>query len=158
MLGFALGLGLAIGCLACSGAPSSGSPDLESPSPSASAAASPPPPPEPSASASEAPVTSPAPAPDVITVDDDGATFELGVDATVSLQLDSAWAWDDPRLDGPAVEFVPVDYALDPGFREWTVSGVEPGRVDVAITGDPNCTDAAECPAREVSFTFVVDD
>ncbi len=91
-----------------------------------------------------------------LTEEVDGARLELAVGDEVSWQLSSAWDWDQPAVDGPGVELVPVDYFDDPGFREWLVLAAAPGTVTLTVEGLPACGDPATCPQREVSLTVDV--
>lgn len=126
------------------------------PSPTGQADGSPPAPPA-TPTKDTGMTTSPDPAPDVITEADDGRAISLAVGDEVPLQLDSAWFWDQPSVDGDAVELVQVDYFTDPGFMEWIVTAVRPGDAVVSATGEPNCDDESRCPPTAVRLAFHVD-
>lgn len=93
-----------------------------------------------------------------MTESDDGQLFTLALGQEASLRLDSAWLWDQPALDGAAVELTPVDYLVDPGVQEWLVTGVSGGAATLTAHGEPNCADQAACPPRAVRIAFRVQD
>jgi hypothetical protein len=96
------------------------------------------------------------PAPSVLTDEDDGRSVVLPLGSELSLQLDSAWVWDEPAVQGDAVALARVDYLVDPGFMEWIVTAQRAGTAVVTATGEPNCDDISTCPSRAVSFTIHV--
>lgn len=99
---------------------------------------------------------SPEPAPAILTDEDDGRVVSLAIGSETSLQLNSAWFWDEPEVQGDAVVLTRVDYFTDPGFMEWIVSAQQPGSAVVTAHGEPNCDDASRCPPRDVTITFEV--
>lgn len=100
---------------------------------------------------------SPEPAPPILTDQDDGRSVSLSLGTEISLQLDSAWFWDEPVIQGDdAVELTRVDYFTDPGFMEWIVTAQRAGTAVVTVTGEPNCDDVSNCPSRTVTFTIHV--
>ena len=90
----------------------------------------------------------------LLTEADDGARITVGPDAVVRLRLDSAYVWEEPRLEGDSVELVPVDYIQDPGFREWELHPRAPGTTVVAAAGD--CAPGADCPEDRLHVGFTV--
>ena len=96
------------------------------------------------------------PAPSVLTDEDDGRSVGLSLGSEISLQLDSAWVWDEPAVDGDAIALARVDYLMDPGFMEWIVTAQRQGIAVVTASGEPNCDDISQCPPRSVSFTIHV--
>lgn len=91
-------------------------------------------------------------APSVITEEDGGAVYLLAVGSSTSLRLTDSATWDEPSVDGDAVELVPVDYLVDPGYAEWSVEARRPGESVIEIA--PSCNDGTECAT--VTFTLVV--
>lgn len=100
----------------------------------------------------------PEPAPPVLTDVDDGRSFGLDLGSEVSLQLDSAWIWDEPAVQGDAVVLTRVDYLTDPGFMEWIVTAQRAGDAVVTANGEPNCDDPSQCPSRVIELRFRVSD
>jgi hypothetical protein len=90
-----------------------------------------------------------------ITQDDSGKTFRLARGADVTFRLSNRWIWSTPRSSTKAIDLVPVEYLIDPGFREWRVEGRARGRAIVRAYGKPNC-DACTRAARRLSVTFIV--
>lgn len=99
---------------------------------------------------------SPEPAPPILTDVDDGRSIGLALGAETSLRLDSAWFWDEPVIQGDAIELTRVDYFTDPGFTEWIVTARQPGDAVLTATGEPNCDDPSQCPPRTVDIRFQV--
>jgi predicted secreted protein len=87
---------------------------------------------------------------------DDGATFALVVGEERALQLDSAWAWDEPATDSPTIVLTRVDHLVDPGYAEWIVAATQPGSATLVARGAPNCDDPAACPERTIRLTIEV--
>jgi len=54
-----------------------------------------------------------------------------------------------------AVELTPVEYFVDPGFREWTIDARQSGRATIRSTGKPNCSTCA-LATRSFRVTIVV--
>jgi hypothetical protein len=98
----------------------------------------------------------PEPAPPILTDEDDGRSVGLALGTETSLQLDSAWFWDEPSVQGDAVELTRVDYFTDPGFMEWIVTARRPGDAVLTATGEPNCDDSSQCPPRSIDIRFRV--
>jgi hypothetical protein len=95
---------------------------------------------------------------DPITETDDGARIPLAVGSEIPWRLSSEWDWDQPVADGYPVELVPVDYLVDPGYREWLVVGASPGTAVLSVRGTGACGDPQACPDRVVTLTVDVDD
>jgi hypothetical protein len=96
----------------------------------------------------------PEPAPPILTDEDDGRSVRLALGTETSLRLDSAWFWDEPSVQGDAVELTRVDYFTDPGFMEWIVTARQPGEAILTATGEPNCDDSSQCPPRSIDIRF----
>jgi predicted secreted protein len=72
-----------------------------------------------------------------------GKTFRLARGDTATLRLSNRWQWSDPRVSTKAVELTPVEYFVDPGFREWTIEARKRGRATIRSTGTPSCPTCA---------------
>jgi hypothetical protein len=83
-----------------------------------------------------------------ITQADSGKTMRLKRGGEMSLRLSNRWHWTTPRPSTKGVELTPVEYFVDPGFREWIVRGRTRGTVTIRAYGKPNCTDCAREPRR----------
>jgi hypothetical protein len=91
--------------------------------------------------------------PVIITELDDGATIELALNGVAFLRLSTAnYLWDDPDVQGAAVELVPVAYEQDPGYAEWEVYPLSPGAATIRATAQHN----PPTPARTPAVTFIV--
>jgi hypothetical protein len=90
-----------------------------------------------------------------ITQQSTGKTFRLAKGANATLRLSNRWRWSTPRASTKAVDLVPVEYFVDPGFREWTIDAHARGRATIRSFGTPNCT-GCELPARRFVVTIVV--
>lgn len=99
---------------------------------------------------------SPEPAPELLTDADDGRVVSLALGTETPLQLDSAWFWDEPAVQGDAIMLTRVDYLTDPGFMEWIITAQHPGDAVLTATGEPNCDDVAQCPPRSIRIRFHV--
>ncbi len=109
--------------------------------------------PPPAETESEAPQ---AEAGDAITASDSGRSFTLAVGGQTSLRLSSEYVWDEPVVEGDAVELGRVDYLQDPGFSEWTVGGVRPGTAAISSLGTPACDGEHGCPDEPVRFRVTI--
>ena len=56
-------------------------------------------------------------------------------------------------MSSSAVELTPVEYFVDPGFREWTIDARRTGRATIRSIGKPNCS---TCATRGFHVTVVV--
>ena len=84
-----------------------------------------------------------------------GKTFRLAKGGTATLRLSNRWRWSTPRASTKAIELVPVEYFVDPGFREWTIEAHARGTASIRSLGTPNCSGCA-LPARRFRVTIVV--
>ena len=90
-----------------------------------------------------------------ITQADSGKSFRVKRGSEMSLRLSNRWLWSTPRPSTRAVELTPVEYFIDPGFREWLIRGRARGTVTIRAYGKPNCTDCSRT-ARRFSVTISV--
>jgi hypothetical protein len=79
-------------------------------------------------SAGEAPITQAA----------SGKVFHLKKGQSATLRLGNRWHWSEPDVGTAAVELTPVEYFVDPGFREWTIDAQKIGRTTIRAVGRPN--------------------
>jgi hypothetical protein len=86
----------------------------------------------------------------IVTEAADGTRVELAVGEARPLQLTGLWTWDEPVVEGGAVVLTPVDYLVDPGYREWTITGTTAGTATITVSGEPACGDPSVCPPRTV--------
>jgi hypothetical protein len=82
-----------------------------------------------------------APPPQTITEADNDASFTLSPGSGTSLRLSGQYVWSEPTLRGDAVELARVNYFQDPGFSEWAVLAVRPGRATIEARGNPQRAD-----------------
>jgi len=90
-----------------------------------------------------------------ITQGSTGKTFRLAKDGTMTLRLSNRWQWSDPTVSSKAVELTPVEYFVDPGFREWTIDARKSGRATIRSLGRPDCSTCAPT-TRRFALTIVV--
>jgi hypothetical protein len=90
-----------------------------------------------------------------ITQADSGETFRVARGHTMSLRLSNHWLWSTPRASTKGIELTPVEYLIDPGFREWMISGRARGTVTLQAYGKPNCADCT-LKARRFRITIAV--
>ena len=102
--------------------------------------------------------TSPPPsaAPETITEEDSGRSFTLAPGSQTSLRLSGNYAWEEPTVQGDAVQLARVDYFQDPGFSEWTVLAVQPGTARIEARGAPDCSGQAPCPDEPIRFQLEI--
>jgi hypothetical protein len=93
---------------------------------------------------------------DAITANDSGGSFTLAAGAETSLRLSSDYVWDEPVVEGAAVELSRVDYLQDPGFAEWLVRGVGPGAATISALGTPACAGEDGCPDEPLRFRVTI--
>jgi hypothetical protein len=98
----------------------------------------------------------PAEPPEAITAADSGASFALAEGAEVPLRLSSEYVWDEPAVEGVAVELSRVDYLQDPGFSEWIVLGAQPGTATISSLGESACAGQHGCPDEPVRFRVTI--
>jgi hypothetical protein len=100
-----------------------------------------------------------APAPETggaITAADTGESFTLALGDETSLRLSSEYVWEEPAVDGEAVELSPVDYFQDPGFSEWLVRAARRGTVAISSLGTPACEGEHGCPDEPARFQVTI--
>ena len=68
-----------------------------------------------------------------------GKTLRLAKGESATLRLSNRWRWSEPRVSSNDVELTPVEYFVNPGFREWTIDARKRGRVTIRSLGRPNC-------------------
>jgi hypothetical protein len=83
-----------------------------------------------------------------ITQASSGKTFHLAKGTTATLRLSNRWQWSDPVASTSAVELTPVEYFVDPGFREWKIDAQHTGRATIRATGTAACEPCALKPRR----------
>jgi hypothetical protein len=84
-----------------------------------------------------------------------GKTVHLAKGESATLRLSNRWHWSEPDVSSTQVELTPVEYLVDPGFREWTIDARKRGRVTIRSLGRPNCSACARAVRRFV-LTVVV--
>ena len=93
--------------------------------------------------------TTPAPppkeAPQVLTEDDAGTSVMLPIGSETNLRLPNDYVWGEPGVRGEAVQLARVDYIQDPGFSEWIVMAVAPGKATIVAAGEPACSGQEGC-------------
>jgi len=82
-----------------------------------------------------------------------GKTFHLAKGGSATLRLSNRWSWSDPRVSSKAVELTPVEYYVDPGFREWTIDARRAGRATIRSIGTARC---AHCPVMTRAFRVTI--
>ncbi len=82
-----------------------------------------------------------------------GNVLRLAKGQSATLRLSNRWRWSEPRVSSSAVELTPVEYFVDPGFREWTIDARRTGRATIRSIGKPNCK---TCATRGFHVTVVV--
>jgi hypothetical protein len=84
-----------------------------------------------------------------------GKTVQIAKGENATLRLSNRWHWSEPRVSSDAVELTPVEYLVNPGFREWTIEARKRGRVTIRSLGRPSCSGCALVTRRFV-LTVVV--
>ena len=84
-----------------------------------------------------------------------GKTIRLAKGEHATLRLSNGWRWSEPQLSSGAVELTPVEYLIDPGFREWTIDARNRGRVTIRSLGRPSCSACARV-ARHFVLSVIV--
>lgn len=90
-----------------------------------------------------------------ITQADSGKTFHLAKGQSQKLRLSNRWRWSEPSVSSPAVGLTPVEYLVDPGFREWTIRARRRGLATIRSYGRSNCS-SCRLAARRFRVTIVV--
>jgi len=93
--------------------------------------------------------------PPPITQRSTGKTFRLTKGGTATLRLSTRWRWSEPRVSTKAVELIPVEYFVDPGFSEWKIEARKRGTATIRSVGKPNCSTCA-LATRSFRVTVVV--
>jgi hypothetical protein len=93
--------------------------------------------------------------PPPITQRSTGKTFRLAKGGSATLRLSNRWRWSTPHASTKAVDLVPVEYLIDPGFREWLIKAHVRGRATIRSLGRPNCT-GCDLATRHFQVTIVV--
>jgi predicted secreted protein len=88
-----------------------------------------------------------------ITQASSGDVVRLAKGENATLRLSNRWRWSQPRASTKAVELTPVEYFVDPGFREWTIEARKRGRATVRSVGRPVC---ANCTLATRNFSVSV--
>jgi predicted secreted protein len=89
-----------------------------------------------------------------ITQASSGKVVRLARGENATLRLSNRWRWSEPRAGTDAVELTPVEYLVDPGFREWTIDARRSGRATIRSLGRPNCSTCAVTTRR---FAVTID-
>jgi len=84
-----------------------------------------------------------------------GKVIRLARGEQAKLRLTNRWRWSDPRVSTKAVELTPVEYFVDPGFREWRIDARKNGRATIRSIGHPNCSTCG-LSTRRFALTIVV--
>jgi predicted secreted protein len=84
-----------------------------------------------------------------------GKVVRLAKGETATLRLSNRWRWSEPYASAKAVELTPVEYFVDPGFREWTIDARKSGRATIRSLGRPDCSACAPT-TRRFALTIVV--
>jgi predicted secreted protein len=92
----------------------------------------------------------------VITERDSGKTFTVRRGGQLTLRLSSSYRWTGPKVKGRAIRLVPVDYFVDPGFREWEIHAVALGRTRITATGVDQSCSATPCAQRRFRVVVAV--
>lgn len=82
-----------------------------------------------------------------------GKSFHLPKGGSATLRLTNRWHWSEPQVSSKAVVLTPVEYYVDPGFREWTIDARHAGRASIRSVGSAGCT---RCARRTFRVTIVV--
>lgn len=87
----------------------------------------------------------------VLSLRDGGKTFTLRRGHELTLRLTERYTWDSPQLRGRSLRLTPVEYLVDPGFLEWTITTRGRGTTRIAAVG--TCDG---CATRHFRITIVV--
>ena len=102
-----------------------------------------------------APAIAAAPARAPITQASSGKTFHLAKGQSATLRLSERWRWSEPSVSSRAVALTPVEYFIDPGFKEWTIKARRRGLATIRAYGRPNCSSCG-LMTRRFRVTIVV--
>jgi hypothetical protein len=95
-------------------------------------------------------------APQAITEEDSGSTVTLPVGGETNLRLSSDYVWGELAVRGEAVRTARVDYFQDPGFSEWVVMAVAPGKATIVAAGEPACSGQEGCDDAPAQFQVTI--
>lgn len=84
-----------------------------------------------------------------------GKVIRMAKGGSATLRLSNRWQWSEPSARTKAVELTPVEYFVDPGFREWTINARKSGRTTIHSLGRPNCSPCGLATRRFI-LTVVV--
>jgi len=84
-----------------------------------------------------------------------GKVIRLAKGEEATLRLSNRWRWSEPAVSTKAVELTPVEYFVDPGFREWTIGAHRTGRATIRALGRPSCSPCGLATRRFI-LTVVV--
>jgi hypothetical protein len=84
-----------------------------------------------------------------------GKVFRVAKGDSATLRLSNRWRWSDPSMSTNVVELTPVEYFVDPGFREWTIDARKSGRTTIRSLGRPSCSTCG-LATRRFAVTIVV--
>jgi hypothetical protein len=82
---------------------------------------------------------------------DEGKTFALRRGHDLTLRLTERYMWSALELRGTSVRLTPVEYLVDPGFLEWTITTRARGTTLIAAVGT-----CAGCATRNFRVTIIV--
>jgi hypothetical protein len=102
------------------------------------------------------PLPPPKQAPQVITEEDSGSTVMLPAGGETNLRLSSDYVWGELAVRGEAVRAARVDYLQDPGFSEWVVMAVAPGKATIVAAGEPACSGQEGCDDAPAHFQVTI--
>jgi predicted secreted protein len=83
-----------------------------------------------------------------------GKVVRLARGENAALRLSNRWRWSEPHASTAAVELTPVEYFVDPGFREWTIDARKSGRATIRSLGRPRCS---TCALETRRFAVTID-
>jgi len=95
-------------------------------------------------------------APQAITEEDSGSTVMLPVGGETNLRLSSDYVWGELAVRGEAVRAARVDYFQDPGFSEWVVMAVAPGKATIVAAGESACSGQEGCDDAPAQFQVTI--
>jgi predicted secreted protein len=90
----------------------------------------------------------------VLTERDSGKTFTMRRGHELTLRLSGRYVWREPKVRGGSIRLVPVNYIVDPGYQEWTITTRAAGQATIGSLGRDQVCDG--CAARRFHITVVV--
>jgi predicted secreted protein len=85
----------------------------------------------------------------VITQRDSGKQVVVRHGEEARLRLSGEWVWTTPRVTRGVIRLTAVEYFVDPGYREWEIHVVRPGKATITTVG------TTEGRTRRVSVAIV---